>query len=283
MNRNRVNVIGIGAQKCASSWVFQVLKSHPEILTASRPNPKELNFFNFEFVKGYDWYHRYFDFDGRQAVEFSVRYFTEPSVPGRLYDYDSDLKILVCIRDPVERAYSQHKHEFQQNRLSPKRHDFNKALEQNPTYIEQGKYATHLKRYLEYFSKNQIHLILHREIQNHPEQVTRDLYDFIGVNPDHDPEALHERENVSYGYRSHRIKTLVRKSSKQLHKIAPELVKLLKKTGLPSLIRGWNRTSIESGQLPELDYETEQRMAREFKPEREQLEQIFDLDLTHWT
>ena len=51
------NFIGIGAQKCATTWVYRVLEDHPAALLS---DPKELHFFSSNFDRGYQWYERHF-------------------------------------------------------------------------------------------------------------------------------------------------------------------------------------------------------------------------------
>ena len=53
----RPSVIGIGAQKCASSWVHSVLGAHPQIAVSE---PKEVDFFSYHFDRGYRWYEGHF-------------------------------------------------------------------------------------------------------------------------------------------------------------------------------------------------------------------------------
>ncbi|MBV1868486.1 MAG: sulfotransferase, partial [Marinosulfonomonas sp.] len=85
-------VIGIGAQKCASSWVHSVLGAHPQIGVSE---PKELDFFSYYFDRGYPWYNSHF----QDLSEFVARcdtspsYFYDPRAAERVRAYNKDIKI----------------------------------------------------------------------------------------------------------------------------------------------------------------------------------------------
>ena len=50
--------LGIGAQKCASSWIRNVLHDHPEVFVS---HPREVDFFSYHYNRGYTWYERHFE------------------------------------------------------------------------------------------------------------------------------------------------------------------------------------------------------------------------------
>ncbi len=51
------NFIGIGAQKCASSWLYDILADHPEAAVSAT---KELDFFSYHYERSHAWYERQF-------------------------------------------------------------------------------------------------------------------------------------------------------------------------------------------------------------------------------
>ena len=52
------NLIGIGAQKCATTWFSECLRSHPDIFVSS---PKEIKYFLYHENKGLNWYGSFFE------------------------------------------------------------------------------------------------------------------------------------------------------------------------------------------------------------------------------
>ena len=109
MQNTKINFLVIGAQKCASTWIYDILRDHRQVLLSER---KELDFFSYHYERGFQWYERQFGPpNGWLAVgEISPSYFHEPAVPARLGEYLPEAKIIVSLRDPVERALSHHRH-----------------------------------------------------------------------------------------------------------------------------------------------------------------------------
>lgn len=202
------NFIGIGAQKCASTWLYEILADHPEVLLSSR---KELDFFSYRYELGYGWYAGQFaDKPDVNAVgEISPSYLNESSVPERVKMYSPDMRILLSLRDPVERALSQHRHLVRIGYVRGPDYSFESALADNPSYVEQGRYAEHLGRWLSSFPSNQIHVVLMEDIKKDPEEVARGVYAFLGIATQHRSAALHGRSNPSYVSRHRGLATAV--------------------------------------------------------------------------
>ena len=114
-NRRKVDFVGIGAQKCATSWIYNALKEHPDVYVS---DPKELDFFSCHYNLGFFWYDQHFRDAGNAGVagEISPSYLCDLSAPERAFEYNSRLKVIVVLREPVERAYSNHLHEVRSGR-----------------------------------------------------------------------------------------------------------------------------------------------------------------------
>ena len=103
------NVIGIGAEKSGSTWLYALLKSHPEIYMSERR--KEIDFFNRNYEKGLSWYESFFP-DG-QAVsetpvigEYSPSYLYFSECPERMARIKPIQKLLLIVRNPADQMYS---------------------------------------------------------------------------------------------------------------------------------------------------------------------------------
>jgi hypothetical protein len=195
------NFIGIGAQKCASTWLYDILADHPQVGLSSA---KEIDFFSNFFDYGAEWYERNFaDAGGRVARgEISPSYFHGVSVPERVHAYDPDMRLILFVREPIARAISNHKHEVRIGHLQGDDLSFEYGLANNPMYIEQGRYATHLERWLQYFPREQLLIVLFDDVHADGASVARRVYEFLGVDSAHISAALGERSNESYVNRS---------------------------------------------------------------------------------
>ena len=90
-------VLGIGVQKCASTWLYDILLDHPQVALSEH---KEIDFFSYHYGRGYQWYENHFRSESPQhfSGEISPSYFVEGLVPERLKLYAPDAKILVSLR-----------------------------------------------------------------------------------------------------------------------------------------------------------------------------------------
>lgn len=277
----KLNFIGIGAQKCASSWLYDILADHPE---AALSEKKELDFFSYRYEHGYRWYERQFpDKSSAKAVgEISPSYFNEASVPERAKLYSPDLRILLSLRDPVERALSQHRHLIRIGMVAGPDYRFETALADNPSYIDQGRYAAHLSRWLSCFPENQLLVVLMEDIRKSPEATARRVYEFLGIDPEHRSAALYEKSNPSYVVRSRVADTAIRHLRKSVKKLGlGHIWQALGNSGLRNLYRGMNRKPSEAI-VPPVQSKTTQQLREEFREEINKLERLLGRNLESW-
>ncbi len=249
--KNRLDFFGIGVQKSATSWIFKVLEDHPGIRCAERSENKELNFFNHHFDKGYLFYHKGFEFGSWKTGEFSTLYFYDKNVPKRMFDYNPDAKLIVSFRNPADRAYSQHLHEIKQGRVPRHLYRFSDALQYNPSYLEMGKYASHIEHYLYYFSPDNIHCILFDDICSCPGKVIKQLYRFIGVDENFVPDSASGKIYSSHTYKSREIEKILNASSMIIRKFFGRLFhRAIIRTNIPNRIRSHNKKMFDDTTVP---------------------------------
>ncbi len=170
------NFIIIGSQRCGTTSLYTYLAQHPQILT---PIKKEMDFFSWHFDRGIDWYLAHFPPMpvGEQFLtgEASPSYFDSLEAPERLYSAFPEVKLVVLLRNPVDRAISQF---YRLTELNWEVRSFDRAisdeiarLAQNPAYIigeepgnylARGRYIEFIKNWLNFFPKEQL-LVLRSE------------------------------------------------------------------------------------------------------------------------
>ncbi|AEJ01045.1 sulfotransferase [Nitrosomonas sp. Is79A3] len=192
----KVDFIGIGAQKCASTWVHGVLSDHPEIGVYSG---KEVDYFSNYYNRGYQWYESQLgDVDAvKTRGEVSTSYFSDSDTPSRVFLYNPNMRIVLSLRDPIERAYSNHLNEIKLCHLTGQNLEFENGLANNPMYLEQSHYGKQLARWLAIFPRDQILIIFQEEIRDDPFTQARNLYRFLGVTEDHQSWFLEKKVNES--------------------------------------------------------------------------------------
>ncbi|EIE48641.1 sulfotransferase [Salipiger aestuarii] len=275
----RPGLIGIGAQKCASSWLHAIAGSHPEIGIS---DPKEVDFFSYYFDRGYAWYEEHFapDPSARVCFESSPSYFHDPRAPGRAYAYRADLKVLALLRDPLKRAFSNHLHEIIKGHIAPC--SFEDGLANNPAYLEQGLYATHLSRWFDAFPADQLRVMFAEEISTDARAAARDVFSFCGVDPAFDSPILLERRNESDRARMPVLRTGLRAGGDWLRRqgMEPALARL-KQTGPVSALLKANKIDIRR-EIPPMTAETRTRLTEYFTPEMDRLRQMLARDCLPW-
>jgi hypothetical protein len=110
----------IGGQRCGTTSLHRALERHPCIMPAGA---KEIHFFDIHYGKGASWYRGFFPCAFYMTImsrlkgcavatgEASPYYFFHPLVPKRIHETVPDLKLILMLRNPVDRAYSQYHHE----------------------------------------------------------------------------------------------------------------------------------------------------------------------------
>jgi len=102
----KVGAFIIGSQKAATTSLFTYLVRHPQIEGSSK---KEVHYFDNHqnFSQGDAWYHKHFTYNRKSLnIEATPRYLYAPHVPQRLFEFNSKAKLIIVLRNPVERAYS---------------------------------------------------------------------------------------------------------------------------------------------------------------------------------
>ena len=152
------SVIGIGAEKSATTWAWTMLDAHPDVCMSQ---PKELNYFNVDenFERGASWYRKHFVTTTSTCGEISPLYLDDNRVAKRIANLYPDIRILVMLRDPFDRAIS---HLFHDASVHygivadlTVRH-LRELVAKDPKYIRRSCYARALEPFYRHFEAEQI-------------------------------------------------------------------------------------------------------------------------------
>jgi hypothetical protein len=133
--------------------------------------------------------------------EASASYFGDAASPAAIKAVSPDAKIVVILRDPIERAYSHYWHAVSNGRES---RAFAEAVraeladerpEGTEPYIRRGFYSPPLRRYLDQFGDN-VRVLFLEELSRDPARTMHGLFDFLGVAPEAAEELAVERRNA---------------------------------------------------------------------------------------
>jgi hypothetical protein len=286
------NFICPGAQKAGTTSLHNILIQHPDIYL---PDEKETKFFQNDelYCEGIGFYERTFfsNWSGQKAVgEIDPSYLFFEYVPARIRkDLGKDIKLLFMLRDPVKRALSQY---YQALRVGSERESFERAVmdadsdrQDTPLsiirrrYITRGFYATQIKRYLEFFPKeNMLFIIFETDFLNNREETIGHVLDFLDVK--RMPLDIDIKSNPASVSRSQGIKRLMHMRN-AFRETAKALVpsKRLRKD-ISSLITKLNDKKVEKMNL---DPVLRMRLLdRYYIDEIKDLERLLGRDLSIW-
>lgn len=280
--RMKPTFIGLGAQKCASTWIYRILQDHPE---AALSKPKELDYFSYYYGRGYCWYEQFFSgvAGNMKAVgEISPSYLSHPLAPKRAHAYNPAFRIILALRDPVERAYSNHLHLVKMGYLKGSDCSFEYGLANNPMYVEQSRYATHLEAWLEYFPREAVHIVFQEEIASCGADEAVRLYRHLGLDENY--------RSVAVGRRFNESRTLNSEGLHWLPKVGANSARALGLTSLVQVLKGTTfikklknaRTQDLRMVVPPMREDTWSRLVDELTPEVKRLRLMLGRETLPW-
>ncbi|MFT5239381.1 MAG: hypothetical protein ACI9X0_000341 [Kiritimatiellia bacterium] len=209
-----VDFLICGTQKGGTTALDAYLREHPQICMADK---KELHFFDKEsnFIEGKPDYSKYHSWFGPQKAhklmgESTPIYLYWKDAPKRIWDYNPDIKLIVLLRNPIERAYShwsmmRSKNKDDASFLSAIENEKVRCREALPrqhrvySYIDRGFYLVQLRRLWQHFPTDQTLILKNEYLKEHPINAIRDVCDFLGADQLQSIEAknVHSRSYKS--------------------------------------------------------------------------------------
>ncbi|MEZ4720827.1 MAG: sulfotransferase domain-containing protein [Flavobacteriales bacterium] len=216
----------IGAQKAGTSALHAMLSKNESI---EQPMRKEVHYFDVDELynsMGVDYYHSFFPRrpifkklglkyttdNGQLTFESTPDYLYHPKAAERIFAYNPNIKLIVVLRDPSQRAYSgwnmyrsyeNHKlysHQFETRSFGLAISDEMKVVENEGWYddprgyVRRGLYARQLKLFLTFFDRTQLLVLNQKELKNNAQGVVEKVCDFLSIAPNKvDNEQIHKR------------------------------------------------------------------------------------------
>ena len=211
----RPTFIGIGATKSGSSWLYANLAEHPGVFAPV----KEVRYFTKNSERGSQWYQGLFAGckPGSITGEFTPSYLYHPSIASSVFSECPDVKLLVILRNPVRRAFSQYKSDYYTGLTSEE--SFSGYIETNPNTLKQGYYFGYLEQWLKVFPSDRIKIFIFEEAVKDTAEFVSELSDFLNLDPaGFDQSILSSKSNESNAPKFRTIYQLGYKVSQFLRK-----------------------------------------------------------------
>jgi hypothetical protein len=199
--RHGPDFLVIGAQRCGTTLLHQLLDRHPEVYVPK--HRKEIHFFDDHFDRGEKWYRGFFPVDraGLRAMgEVSPSYLADARVPERIYQFDPAIRLIALVRHPIDRLWSAYHHLA---RIEGDTRSFTEFIHQDVDALDRGNYAAQLSRFADKFAANQLLVVVLEEFLRDPAVQLLAIQRFLGLREpwNIDPGALEERVNANFGTR----------------------------------------------------------------------------------
>jgi hypothetical protein len=207
------NFVVIGAPKCGTTSLYYYLRQHPDVYL---PERKELHYFSYEHMRQLvggpgdahivsmicqtldDYKSFYSDVHGEHAIgDISPSYFYFSDVSERIKDELDSPKIVILVRDPIHKAFSQYMHLIRDNRETLEFFDALNAEGRRIAegwaalwrYAESSVYTTRIQKYLDVFGSDRVRIIRFEDLTTSCYTTLEDLFRFIGVDPTFRPDV----------------------------------------------------------------------------------------------
>ena len=279
----KLDFIGIGAPKCATTWIFECLREHPEVFVISlKTEPLATYFLDPIYQKGLRHYSSFFNLADSNQVkgEFTDFYLENKDVAFRIKNHNPKMKIIVCIRNPMQRAWSQYLHRIYVTNM--KWSSFEEAIEKDSKIIvDRGFYYKQLQTYYESFPKSQIMTLVTDYEQPDPLKVIQEIYAFLNVDKSFISQSAFLKISPT------RFK--ITKLGRMIYKISPWIKnnRFASKIQQLKVIKtcfyrfaDFYGSRIDSAQ--QMKEQTRQYLKDIYRNDTQNLEKLIGRDLSHW-
>lgn len=292
----------VGAPRCGTTAMYEYLRQHPEVFM---PGWKEPHFFGSDLrITSKLLYHtpnllQYLALFSaarheKRAGEASTLYLKSVLAASEIKALCPSARIIIMLRNPVDVLYSLHSHlyyhgtedienfewalEAEEDRKRGLRIPKGCGLVDALLYRDVGNFAEQVKRYLNLFSREKVHIIVYDDFKEDTPQVYADVLRFLEVSPEFRPDF----ENV---YENRRIRSRVLRG---LWANRPAMVnRVIFDRGLFSRSRGimtaMRRIYSRAESRPPMEPALRQKLQAEFHGEVARLSELLGRDLTRWT
>src|SRR5947207_13459711 len=193
----RLDFIVAGAQKSGTTALHYFLAKHPNITMGDQ---QEIHFFDddatFAATVDYERLHKHYPLvaPSTKAGDCTPSYLYFKPAPERIWKYNPKIKLLVLLRNPVERAFA---HWNMQRFKGREPLDFFDAVRDEKTriagapaiearrfaYVDRGFYAQQLVRLFKFFPREQVKVVKFEAFEDKQRETLVSIFSFLGVEP----------------------------------------------------------------------------------------------------
>lgn len=290
----KLDFLVVGAEKCGTTWLADMLKQHSQVFV---PEGKELHYFNrkfvefpdldnFNFDKPLDWYLSFYKdaAPGQIKGEICPTYLWDLEAPSRIRDFEPNLKILILLRNPVERTFSAYRY-YQQRGIIGRESLKQAVAKYHNILIERSQYFAQVKRYLDLFPREQVRVWCLTK-RGGMESMLKEVETFLGVD-EFMPENASARSNITGEPRNwilNRVLAYGRRAVRRTRVLAA-FVDIMRGLGVDRRLEAVRRENVSTAAPTELSRMNEEEkvwLAGLLRPDVEKLESLLQVELSEW-
>lgn len=274
----QIDFIHIGPGRSGTTWIYNALLAHPDICMAK--DTKETCFFDDNYDKGEEWYKGFFKHCDNSKIkgEVSNLYIFNEKVPKRIYETVPDVKLIICLRNPLDRIRSVY--QFMKRNEFVKS-NFENVIDNHPEVVADNYYWKHINSYLQYFNEEQIKILFFEDLKDNPSFFLKELYGFLEVSTSFEPEFLNKKINSSAQPRVPFLGTVSKIIARKLRQF--EMYKLLDFLKWNPLVRNVILREVSEDEKQHIipDY-LEDELSKKYEDDIKSIMEFTNRDLKHW-
>jgi hypothetical protein len=285
----KVDFFIVGAPKAGTTSLYHYLNENLEIEMSSQ---KEPDFFSYEALQNQKLYYaknrintieKYHSLFKREdnilRGEASVSYLFYKDVPNRIIEYNPNAKIIIMLRNPIDRAFSHYLMDYRLGLISASFDSIIYKQSQNinahlfyQQYVQVSEYANQVQRYLEVFSSKNIYFVDYDDFKYQTSDIMNNIFSFLNLSSNFKPDLIKKYNTYTQPKNSIiRYAYSFRYFRKILSNILPK-----------KLIEKITNFLFLSKKKPKLSESTIQFLKKYFESDVRTLSKLLNKDFTKW-
>jgi hypothetical protein len=265
----------VGPPRTGTTWLHEVLA--PNTLL---PSPtKETRFFDLHFSRGLDWYLAHFPapVEHKPMGEVAPTYFASAHARERIARLIPHAKVVCVFRNPVDRVLSLYRLKRAYGMLP---WTLEQAIKKDPELVESGRYATHLKAWLNALDRSQVLVTVYEDLRRDPQTYLDTITDFLDV-----PRVSLTNQQLQT---MHTSEGLTHPRSYFLTRAAHGIAQWFKAERLDRVVAAGKRKFLlklllgSGARFEALSPDGARKLYELFRAEVEELESLLDRDFSTW-
>ena len=294
LDKNKIQLMIVGAQKTGTSSLLRYLAQHPTIYTHPQP---EMTYFlqDHEYNRGYDIaYSKYFSkrLDDQYLIAKNVMVMCSTEKMQRIYEHNPKMHLVVLLREPVSRSYSAYWWARRRGWENVK--SFEDALEVEDSrhnedwfkwrqclYRFNSTYYPHINDLFSMFGKEQVHCFLTDELRTDSMSICQRIFRIMEVHSEFEP-TVSKKINQAAMPRSDKFGFLLTKFLASHNPLRRAIRRLIPDATAYKFRKAILDLNEKPFTPPKINPKTSMELNKYFTPHNEKLSELIGKDLTHW-